>query len=64
VQAAPLPPPLDASDVRNSRAVRRTPRTANPYAGIGYGIGIKNVGFSEGFDDSSTARVRIEPGER
>ncbi|WP_433615097.1 xanthine dehydrogenase subunit D [Dactylosporangium sp. CA-139114] len=28
--------------------------------GVGYGIGIKNVGFSEGFDDSSTARVRLE----
>jgi xanthine dehydrogenase D subunit len=28
--------------------------------GIGYGIGIKNVGFSEGFDDYSTARVRLQ----
>ena len=28
--------------------------------GTGYGIGIKNVGFSEGFDDYSTARVRLE----
>ena len=28
--------------------------------GIGYAIGFKNVGFSEGFDDYSTARVRIE----
>ena len=27
--------------------------------GIGYGIGIKNVGFSEGFDDYSTARVAL-----
>jgi CO/xanthine dehydrogenase Mo-binding subunit len=27
--------------------------------GVGYGIGIKNVGFSEGFDDYSTARVRL-----
>ena len=27
--------------------------------GVGYGIGIKNVGFSEGFDDHSTARVRL-----
>jgi CO/xanthine dehydrogenase Mo-binding subunit len=33
--------------------------------GVGYGIGIKNIGFSEGFDDYSTARVRlsIEGGE-
>ncbi|MFF9317004.1 xanthine dehydrogenase family protein molybdopterin-binding subunit [Streptomyces sp. NPDC014735] len=28
--------------------------------GVGYAVGIKNVGFSEGFDDYSTARVRIE----
>ena len=28
--------------------------------GVGYGVGIKNVGFSEGFDDHSTARVRLE----
>ena len=26
--------------------------------GVGYAVGIKNVGFSEGFDDYSTARVR------
>jgi xanthine dehydrogenase D subunit len=33
--------------------------------GIGYGVGIKNIGFSEGFDDYSTARVRVEAvGER
>jgi len=28
--------------------------------GIGYAVGYKNVGFSEGFDDYSTARVRLE----
>jgi CO/xanthine dehydrogenase Mo-binding subunit len=28
--------------------------------GVGYAIGIKNVAFSEGFDDYSTARVRLE----
>jgi xanthine dehydrogenase D subunit len=28
--------------------------------GVGYAIGIKNVCFSEGFDDFSTARVRLE----
>ena len=27
--------------------------------GIGYAVGYKNVGFSEGFDDYSTARVRL-----
>ncbi|MFI6943497.1 xanthine dehydrogenase family protein molybdopterin-binding subunit [Streptomyces sp. NPDC050418] len=28
--------------------------------GVGYAVGIKNVGFSEGFDDYSTARIRLE----
>ena len=28
--------------------------------GVGYGIGIKNVGFSAGFDDYSTARARLQ----
>ncbi len=28
--------------------------------GVGYGIGIKNICFSEDFDDYSTARVRLE----
>jgi xanthine dehydrogenase D subunit len=28
--------------------------------GVGYGIGIKNICYSEGFDDHSTARVRLE----
>jgi xanthine dehydrogenase D subunit len=28
--------------------------------GTGYAVGFKNVGFSEGFDDYSTARVRLE----
>ena len=28
--------------------------------GVGYAVGIKNVGFSEGFDDYSTARVQLE----
>ena len=28
--------------------------------GVGYGVGIKNIAFSEGFDDYSTARVVLE----
>ena len=28
--------------------------------GVGYAVSFKNVGFSEGFDDYSTARVRLE----
>jgi len=32
--------------------------------GVAYAAGFKNVGYSEGYDDYSTARVRLEPGER
>jgi CO/xanthine dehydrogenase Mo-binding subunit len=28
--------------------------------GVGWAVGYKNIGFSEGFDDYSTARVRLE----
>jgi xanthine dehydrogenase D subunit len=33
--------------------------------GVGYGVGFKNVGFAEGFDDYATARVKlsVEDGE-
>ncbi len=31
--------------------------------GFGYAVGFKNVGFSEGFDDYSTARVRLSAAE-
>jgi xanthine dehydrogenase D subunit len=30
--------------------------------GVGYGVGFKNVGFAEGFDDYSTARVTLSMG--
>jgi xanthine dehydrogenase D subunit len=30
--------------------------------GVGYAVGYKNVGYSEGFDDHSTARVRLSVG--
>ncbi|MBO4204437.1 xanthine dehydrogenase subunit D [Micromonospora echinofusca] len=37
-----------------------TTRGEGVVRGVGYGVGIKNVCFSEGFDDFSTARVRLE----
>jgi len=42
--------PGGVSNTTHGEAVRR---------GVGYGVGFKNVGFSEGFDDYSTARVRL-----
>jgi CO/xanthine dehydrogenase Mo-binding subunit len=61
VQAAPMPGPLDASDVRNlPGGASNATHGESVRRGIGYGIGIKNVAFSEGFEDHATARVRVE----
>ncbi len=43
--------PGGVSNTTHGEGVRR---------GVGYGVSLKNVGFSEGFDDYSTARVRLE----
>ena len=62
VRDMPLPPdravepdlrdlPGGVSNTTHGEGVRR---------GIGYAVTYKNVGFSEGFDDYSTARVRLE----
>jgi xanthine dehydrogenase D subunit len=62
VRAAPSPPerpagppdlrdlPGGVSNVTHGEGVRR---------GVGYAVGFKNIGYSEGFDDYSTARVRL-----
>jgi xanthine dehydrogenase D subunit len=42
-----------------------TGRTTDPSdvrRGVGFAVGFKNIGFSEGFDDYSTARVRLADG--
>jgi xanthine dehydrogenase D subunit len=43
--------PGGAANTTHGEGVRR---------GVGYAVAYKNVGFSEGFDDYSTARVRLE----
>ena len=63
VQAMPLPPqrgdgPCDLRDMPGG--VCNTTRGEGVRRGAGYAAGYKNVGFSEGFDDYSTARVRLE----
>jgi xanthine dehydrogenase D subunit len=59
VQARPLPP-SGSGDLRSlPGGVSNTTHGEGVVRGIGYGVGIKNVGFSEGFDDYSTARVRL-----
>src|SRR5439155_1614973 len=52
------PRPSDPRDLPG--AVANTTHGEGVVRGVGYGIGIKNVGFSEGFDDYATARVRLE----
>jgi xanthine dehydrogenase D subunit len=60
VRDKPMPPPM-SSDLRElPGGVSNTTHGEGVVRGVGYGVGIKNVGFSEGFDDYSTARVRLE----
>jgi len=42
--------PGGVSNVTHGEGIKR---------GIGYAVGFKNIGYSEGFDDYSTARVRL-----
>jgi xanthine dehydrogenase D subunit len=66
VRDKPLPAPGGAAgeggpDLRElPGGLSNTTHGEGVVRGVGYGIGIKNVGFSEGFDDYSTARVRLE----
>ena len=62
VRAMPLPPaapggPRDPCELPGG--VSNTTHGEGVRRGVGYGVGFKNVGFSEGFDDYSTARVRL-----
>ncbi len=59
VRDMPLPAPL-ATDLRSMPGgVANTTHGEGVVRGVGYGIGIKNICFSEGFDDYSTARVSV-----
>ncbi|MFD8954498.1 molybdopterin cofactor-binding domain-containing protein, partial [Streptomyces xanthophaeus] len=67
VKERPLPPERQwesadgAADVRAlPGGLSNTTHGEGVVRGIGYAVGIKNVGFSEGFDDYSTAKVRME----
>jgi xanthine dehydrogenase D subunit len=54
-------PPDNGADLRHMPGgVGNTTHGEGIRRGIGYAVGYKNVGFSEGFDDYSTARVRLE----
>ncbi|WP_405745857.1 molybdopterin-dependent oxidoreductase [Streptomyces sp. NBC_01525] len=66
VKAMPLPPEqqwetTEGADIRAlPGGLSNTTHGEDVVRGVGYAVGIKNVGFSEGFDDYSTARVRLE----
>ncbi len=67
VKAMPMPPEQQwlaagvEADVRQlPGGLSNTTHGESVVRGVGYAVGIKNVGFSEGFDDYSTAKVRME----
>jgi xanthine dehydrogenase D subunit len=59
--AKPLPPePSGERDLRTlPGGVSNTTHGEGVVRGVGYAVGIKNICFSEGFDDYSTARVQL-----
>jgi len=60
VRDMPLPPPA-STDLRSlPGGVSNTTHGEGVRRGVGYGVGIKNICFSEGFDDFSTARVSVQ----
>jgi xanthine dehydrogenase D subunit len=61
VRDLPLPEERTSFDIRElPGGVSNTTHGEGVVRGIGYAVTYKNVGFSEGFDDYSTARVRLE----
>ncbi|HEX2770872.1 MAG TPA: xanthine dehydrogenase subunit D, partial [Micromonosporaceae bacterium] len=60
VRDMPHPPPASGDPRELPGGVANTTRGEGVVRGVGYAVSIKNVGFSEGFDDYATARVRVE----
>src|SRR5450631_490410 len=64
LQSMPLPPERPAGGATDLRAlpggVSNVTHGEAVVRGVGYAVTYKNIGFSEGFDDYSTARVRLE----
>ncbi len=62
LQAMPLPEPATSphhSDLPGGSGLTTEPRHVR--RGVGYALGLKNLGFSEGSDDYAQARVRLTP---
>ncbi|MER5266466.1 molybdopterin cofactor-binding domain-containing protein [Actinosynnema sp. NPDC002837] len=61
VKDKPMPPQATAVDLRDMPGgVSNTTHGEGVVRGVGYAVGIKNICFSEGYDDYSTARVRLQ----
>ena len=64
LQRMPMPPEPDRGIRRDVRTlpggVSNTTHGEGVRRGVGWAVGYKNIAFSEGFDDYSTARVRLE----
>jgi xanthine dehydrogenase D subunit len=64
VHGRPMPPEMNSAqqpellDLPGGAA--NTTHGESVKRGVGYAVAYKNVGFSEGFDDYSTARIRLE----
>ena len=62
IKRMPLPPITDAGHLDLTQmpgGVSNTTHGEGLRRGVGYAVGFKNIGYSEGFDDFSTARVRL-----
>ena len=63
VTAMPMPAEPDGNGARDLRelpgGVSNVTHGEGVERGVGYAVGFKNIGYSEGFDDYSTARVRL-----
>jgi CO/xanthine dehydrogenase Mo-binding subunit len=58
----PLPPPAGDDVLERPGGAGLTADAADIRRGIGFAVGFKNLMFSEGFDDYSTAACRLENG--
>src|SRR5580704_10399740 len=59
IERMPLPAERGEDLTEMPGGVSNTTHGEGVRRGVGYAVGFKNVGYSEGFDDYSTARVRI-----
>ena len=64
--ALPVPEPeeLPRDPVRLPGGTGNTTRGEGVRRGVGFAVGFKNICYSEGFDDSTAARVRLSPDGR